>query len=149
MWSLREKEAPGRLSPVLITVNLQKHLHQKYHPGIFLFTSCRSSSVTFNLCKYLPFEKSWFLSSFSLQITSALLLHILLSSFFQPLTNNCWVGLSQPCSPSHSSSFLQYWGLPALPWRATILGGQGCHRHVPSCVLCIQKTNQNLPNWMV
>lgn len=56
MWTRREKKAPSRLSPALITANLQIHSHQKYHPGIFLFTSCRSCSVTFNLCKYLPFE---------------------------------------------------------------------------------------------
>lgn len=137
MWTLREKKAPSRLRPALITVNLQRHSHQKYHPGIFLFTSCRSSSVTFNLYKHLPFEN---LSFPHLSLNKSPPVFLLHSSFCQLLLAIPCLGSfpSQPFSPLWSFSLPER-GTSAFPWNK-IPGSPGrSWAHSWRWALCLEK----------
>lgn len=144
MWTVKEKTAPRRLRPALITVNLHRHSHQKYHPGIFLFTSCRSSSVTFNLCKYLPFEN---LSFPHLSLNKSAPVFLLQSSFHHLLLPIPWLG-SFPSKPPFSALqfFLPGRGISTFPRQIKALGAQGIAGHIPGEGHCVWKSNQNLPS---
>lgn len=126
MWTLREKRAPSRLSPALITVNLQRHSHQKYHPGIFLFTSCRSSSVTFNLCKYLPFENLAFTQQITFSAHTAQQFLPASPRLVPPKESRGLLLLipSPPFAVFPSWGPTPALGVSALPWQTRTLGAR-------------------------
>lgn len=150
MWTLREKKTPSRLSLVLITVNLQRRSRRKYHSGIFLFTSCRSSSVTFNLYKYLPFENIAFPH---LCFNKSPPLHILHSSFCQLLPDYSLTQrageLSFPNPSPTFPGFFPSWGptsvLRISAWQTRSLGGQGRHDTLLIVVTMSGKTTRICP----
>lgn len=146
-----QKESPSRLSPALITVNLQRHSHQKYHPGIFLFTSCRSSSVTFNLCKYLPFANL----AFPQQITSSAptAQQFLVAPperagelFLAPVPLSSFPLLGSHTSVGDTSFTPTNWspGRPGQPWTRSWCWAQFLQKHQQNCVTVIKVSKELL-----